>query len=96
MELKIEEFKINGIKFKIKELDTDSALKLTKYKDEEEAARKILEFSVIEPELTKEYLSKLPAKIGLKLILKINKLNGFEAKDFTTVPEVLPKQTNGK
>lgn len=97
MKLKEMEIEIEGEKFKIRELDTDSALKLTQFadKDREQIARKMLEFSLIEPKATEELFKSLPAKAGLKLIAEINKLNGFETLGFTTVPEVLPKPKSG-
>lgn len=95
MKLKIEEVEIEGQKFKIKELDTDSALKLSKIEDKEEIARKTLELSVVEPKMTEEFLKNLPTRIGIQLILKINELNGF-GKDFLKVPEILPKKMSGK
>jgi len=95
LELKTQEVEIEGQKFKIKELDTDSALKLSKIEDREQIARKTLEMSVIEPKLTTEFLQKLPARIGVQLILKINELNGF-TEDFIKVPEVLPKKKSGR
>lgn len=93
--LKEKEIEIEGYKFKIKELDTDSALKLSKTEDREEIARKTIELSVIEPKINGEYLKTVPARIGIQLILKINELNGF-GEDFPTVPEVLPKKMSGK
>ena len=93
--LKTQEFEIDEIKFKIKELSMDSALSLSKIEDREEIARKTIEMSVIEPKLTKELLAELPAKTGIKLIMKINELNGF-GEGFPAVPEVLPKRTSGK
>ena len=93
--LKTETIEIEGMKFKIKELDTDSAFKLSKIEDKEMIARKTIEMSVIEPEITEEFLKRLPARIGIQLILKINELNGF-GEDFPRVPEVLPKKANGK
>jgi len=85
--LKTETIEIEGQKFKLKELDMDSSLKLTKIEDKEQSARKLLEISVIEPKITEEFLKELPARIGTKLIGKINELNGF-GEDFQKVPEV--------
>jgi len=95
LELKTQEVEIEGQKFRIKELDTDTALKLTKMENREEIARIVLESSVVEPKITLEYLQKLPARIGIQLIMKINELNGF-GEGFPTVPEVLPRQESGK
>jgi len=93
--LKSQEIEIEGQKFKIQELDTDSALKLSKTEDRELIARQTIEMSVIEPKITEEFLKELPARIGIQLILKINEINGFTA-DFLKVPEVLPKPKSGK
>lgn len=87
MNLKTKDVEIEGEKFKIKELDTESALKLSAITDKEEAARKTIEFSLVEPKLTEDFLKTLPARIGLKLVLEMNKLNGFETTDFQKVPE---------
>lgn len=84
--LKEEKIEIEGYKFKLREMDTDSSLKLTKIDDKEQAARKLLEISVIEPKITEEFLKELPARIGTQLISKINELNGY-GEDFQKVPE---------
>lgn len=94
MELKTKSLKIEDWKFEIKELDTDSALKLANVKEVEKAARMILDMSIVGPEQID--WKKVPARIGLKLMEEINKLNGFQTEDFTRVPELLPKAPSGK
>ena len=87
VELKTKEVEIEGVKFKIKELDTKSALELSDITSKSELAKKLIMMSVIEPKLTDEYLEKLPARIGTKAVDVINELNGFQVADFQKVPE---------
>lgn len=91
MELKTEEFKIEGIGFKIKEIDTDSMIELAKYGTDKVhlATKELVHKSIIEPKDID--LKKLPSRIGMKVIDKINKLNGL-GEGFPTVPGVLPKR----
>jgi len=88
MQLKIKEVDIEGIKFKIKELDTKSALELSDIGSKSEMSKKLVELSVIEPKFTDEYMAQLPARIGTKIIDVINELNGFQTADFPKVPEL--------
>lgn len=86
MQLKIIEREIEGIKFKIQELDTKSALELSDIISKGDLAKKLIEISVIEPKMNSEYMEKLPARVGTKVIDIINEINGFQV-GFQKVPE---------
>jgi len=92
MKLKTKEIEIEGIKFKIRQLNANTVLSMSNLKDTEEIARKTLEYSVIEPKITKEFLEELPAPALVKLITEIRELN----EGFMKVPEVLPSNQSGK
>lgn len=92
MELKIIEKEIEGVKYKIQELSTDSALDMSDIKVKSELAKQLLILSVIEPKID---LKTMPARVGNELVNEINILNGFDKVDFQTVQQPQPKPTSG-
>lgn len=93
MELQTEEFEIDGIKYKIIEMNANKSFKMMSL-DKEQGTRHLLISSVIEPKIDNDFLEKLGAKNLFKLLGKINALNGF-GEDFPKVPEASPKPANG-
>jgi len=93
--LKTEEIEIEGQKFKIRELSTEDGLNLAKYGTDKkhEMAIELVNKSVIEPAELK--LSEIPFRVGNKLIVAINELNGLTG-DFTAVPDITQEETSGK
>lgn len=84
--LKTKEIEIEEYKFKIQELDTKTALSLSSIENKEQVAIKLINKALIEPKPTDEFLSNLPAKIGIRLMMEINQLCGLDV-DFQSKPE---------
>ncbi len=93
--LNTKDIEIEGLKFKIKELNTEEGLELAKFDRTQvnQMAKDILKKSIIEPKDLK--LEELPFRIGNKLMLEINKINGL-GEGFTAVPEILQTSQSGK
>ena len=93
---KEKEIEINGIKFKLRELNGDQALSLARFGDNKEMmARKALEMIVQEPKITKDFLKSITASTLIKLSIEVEKFTGAEGKDFQNLQEGLLKEQTG-
>jgi len=92
--LKTKEIEIEGIKYKIQEIDGETGLGLEKYKDSiGELGKHVIKASLIEP---KEFeLKNTPLKIATQLINEIFTLSGLDT-DFPTAPEQSPEPKSGE